>query len=379
MKGSLQEKSGKYYAVFRVNGVLKWFNTHISTKKGNRRKAQAVLNKLLAEYEENQNMFNKIEFTDYIQKYLDGAKNSIDTITYEGYLQCAKHIIPYFSQKKIMLQDIKISDIEGYYNSKATGGRLDGKEGGLSLRTIKMHGVLLNLVMKQAVYEGLISNNPCSYAKYPTAIAKKKQEPTFYTIQQCNQLLDCIKGTPLYNMVYITFMYGLRRSELMGLRWNAVDFENNIISIYHTVVMQKTVVRKDKTKNITSKRTYPLLPEIKSMLEEMLVEQKKNEIFYDSYYNNTGYIFVKPDGTPYYPSYPTHELAKALKKYKLPHIRWHDLRHSCASMLIEKGWHMKDISEWLGHADIGTTMNIYGHISMEHKRELGYSLKGLLA
>ena len=78
------------------------------------------------------------------------------------------------------------------------------------------------------------------------------------------------------------------------------------------------------------------------------------------------------------PRYPTHELHKVLKKYNLPHIRWHDLRHSCASMLIEKGWHMKDISEWLGHSDITTTMNIYGHISMEHKKELGYSLEGLL-
>lgn len=227
-------------------------------------------------------------------------------------------------------------------------------------------------------YERLISDNPCSYAKYPTTIANKKQEPSFYNIQQCNTLLNCVRGTPLYNMIYITFMYGLRRSELMGLKWNAIDFENDTISIQHTVVMQDTIVRKDKTKNITSKRRYPLLPDIKILLKEMSAKQKENEKLFGACYNYTDYIFVKADGSPYYPSYPTHELQKVLKKYNLPHIRWHDLRHSTASMLIEKGWHMKDISEWLGHSDIGTTMNIYGHISMEHKKELGNSLSGIL-
>ena len=108
-------------------------------------------------------------------------------------------------------------------------------------------------------------------------------------------------------------------------------------------------------------------------------KQKKNKEFFKNCYSDSGYIFAKEDGTPYYPSYPSHELQKVLKKNELPHIRFHDLRHSCASMLILRGWNMKDISEWLGHADISTTMNIYGHISMKHKRELGQGLKGMFS
>ncbi len=115
------------------------------------------------------------------------------------------------------------------------------------------------------------------------------------------------------------------------------------------------------------------------LLDEMLDEQERNRKLFRNCYIESGYIFVKQDGKPYYPSYPTHELSKIITKNNLPHIRWHDLRHSTASMLIEKGWHMKDISNWLGHADIGTTMNIYGHISMEHKRQLGNSLSGLIS
>jgi len=80
-----------------------------------------------------------------------------------------------------------------------------------------------------------------------------------------------------------------------------------------------------------------------------------------------------------YPSCPSHSLQKILEKNELPHIRWHDLRHSCASMLILKSWQMKEISDWLGHADIGTTMNIYGHLDIGHKRELGNTLNGMFS
>ena len=142
--------------------------------------------------------------------------------------------------------------------------------------------------------------------------------------------------------------------------------------------MNSEIVKKDRTKTKSSNRVYPLIPETRAILLRLKQQQADYRAFFGNTYHETGYVFVHEDGREYYPSYPTHELSKALKKHNLPHIRWHDLRHSTASMLIEKGWHMKDISEWLGHSDIGTTMNIYGHISMEHKKELGNSLIGLL-
>lgn len=379
MKGSLQEKSGKYYAVFRVNGKQKWVNLQISTSRGNKRKAETALSELITQYNNNPNIFDRVLFTDYIKKWLKKVKSNVDIVTYEGYRQYAeKHIIPYFESKNIMLQDVLISDIEGYYSFKAVSGRLDGKRGGLSLRTIKLHGVVLSLVLKQAVYEKLIKDNPCTYARYPTSnISVIKKEPTFYTVAECNRLLEVIKDMPLYEMVYMTFIYGLRRSELLGLKWDAVDFKKNTISICHTVVLQNEVVHKDKTKNPSSKRTYPLLPDVRSMLEKMLEKQKSDKSLFGNCYSETGYVFVKQDGSAYYPSYPTHELSKVLKNNNLPHIRWHDLRHSTASMLIEKGWNMKDVSEWLGHSSITTTLDIYSHVSMEHKQQLGNSLNNL--
>lgn len=377
INGSLQVKNGKYYAVLRINGKQKWINLNIEEKKGNKRKAEQALSETILMYSENPSLADKINFHEYIKEWLKSVRPQVDIITYEGYKQCIdNHISPYFEDKSLKLQDISIKDIEDYYNFKAVSGRLDGKDGGLSQSTLKRHRILLSLTFKKAIRDGLLKYNPCEYAKMPKFTAKKSIAK-FYTAEQCQELLTAVKGTPLYDMIYITIMYGLRRSELLGLRWQSVDMINNIITINHTVTLQNEVVAKDNTKNKTSNRVYPIIKEIKEILIRLKKEQLEYKKLFGNCYTDSGYIFTKADGTPYYPSYPTHELQKALKKNNLPHIRWHDLRHTTASLLILKKWQMKEISEWLGHADITTTMNIYGHINLDHKRALGNTLSGL--
>ncbi len=333
---------------------------------------------LVTQYQKNPNEFKRVGFVDYIKKWLKEVKPQVDVVTFEGYIQYAeKHIIPYFQQKGLALQDVTIQDIEEYYNYKSVCGRLDGKEGGLSYRTIKLHSIVINLVFKMAMRDGVLSKNPCEYAKLPQ---KEKTKPIakFYSAQQCKELLNAVAGTPLYDMIYLSTIYGLRRSELLGIKWSAIDLENDTLSIKHTVVKNSSVVEKDKTKNKSSERVYPLLPDIKQILLTIQKQQRKNREIFGNCYVENDYVFTKEDGSRYYPEYPTKTLQKQLKKHNLPHIRWHDLRHTAASLLLVKNWSMKDISEWLGHADIGTTMNIYGHLSMEHKRQISVSLDGLL-
>ena len=206
-----------------------------------------------------------------------------------------------------------------------------------------------------------------------------KNKIAFYTVGDIKKLFEVIEGTVLYDMVYITFMYGLRRSELMGLQWSAVDFEDNTITIQHTVEVQTNlVIVKDSTKNRSSNRMYPMLSDMREILLRLKREQEDNKKTFGNCYTDTDYVFARPDGKMFYPSYPSKLLKKVLVRNNLKYIRFHDLRHSCASMLIMKGWQMKDISDWLGHADIGTTMNIYGHLNMEYKRKLGKQLENLL-
>ena len=199
MNGSLQKKSGKYYVVFRKDGEQKWIKTGIDVKGNNLHKAQEKMNEILYEYSNNPEMFNNVLFTTYIRQWLNKVEKEVDTITYKGYEQYAtKHIIPYFEPLKLKLKDVTTADIEGYYNNKAVSGRLDGKEGGLSYRTIKLHSVTLNRVFKYAKKSRLIKENPCIDAEIPRNAQKSEKKSEIYTSEQCKELLKIIKGTPLY-------------------------------------------------------------------------------------------------------------------------------------------------------------------------------------
>lgn len=301
MKGCLQSKGKNYYAVIPVNGKRKWINLHIPTEKGNKRKAEQAMNQLVNEYYNNRDMFNKIDFVVFARKWLKYVSKHVDEITYIGYTQYVeKHIIPFYEQSGIKVQDMTIKDVESYYNYKFVSGRLDGKESGLSLRTIKLHGVALSQIFEYAIYSGLIKENPCKHAKFPKESSNTSHTVSFYTLNQCNELLNKTNGTPLYNMIYITFLYGLRRSELMGLKWDAIDFVNDTLTIKHTVVLNTKVVQKDKTKNRTSNRTYPLLPEVREILIDLQKQQNNNKEELRSAYKESGYVFAKADGTAYY-------------------------------------------------------------------------------
>lgn len=242
---------------------------------------------------------------------------------------------------------------------------MDGK-GGLSYNSVRLHRAVINLVLQYAVDENLLAHNPNQYAWIP----KDNQTPkkiNFYNAEQVAELLELFCGRVLELMILITTYYGLRRSEMNGITWRSIDLVNDTITIQRVVVLKKTIHRKEKTKNKFSNRTYPLLPDIKKKLLQLAEIQKRNRERYGEFYFESDEIFVRPNGKPYYPSYSSHEFRKLMKQFvaegktKLPIYRWHDLRHSCASILLSLGWSMKDISEWLGHADIQTT-RIYMHM-----------------
>lgn len=383
MSGSLHKRGKNWYTTFYLNGKRIERSLGITAvdrgRTVNKRQAEEAMRKLIAEYSDNPERFNNITFADYVEKWLKRKAASVEVGTIEGYKgYCDAHIIPYFEQNGLKLSQVTTKDIEAYYNAKATGGRLDGKPGGLSIVSIRKHKALLNQIFQDALREDLIVTNPCQYAKMPKIKTKQENVWHIYTAEQCNELLELVKGTIIYDMLYITFIYGLRRSELMGLKWSAVDFGKNEIEICHTITTQKTISAKDGTKNSSSHRTYPLLKEIREMLLARQKQQDEYRQIFGNRYQDTGYIFVKENGEQYHPGYPSKKLHKIIKRNNLPSLRWHDLRHSCASMLLDKGWKMKEISDWLGHQDISTTMNLYTHLNIDHKRQLAESLTGTL-
>ena len=174
-------------------------------------------------------------------------------------------------------------------------------------------------------------------------------------------------------------MYGLRRSEIAGLKWSAIDFENDTLTVQNTVTKFKSEIAKDRKKNKASNRILPLNSDIKNYLQKLQAQQLQDRLFLGVAYQDTEYICRWPDGRPMRCDYLSRAFKNLLAKHELPSIRLHDLRHSCASYMLKMGCSMKEVADWLGHADIKTSMNVYAHLDIEAKKSVADRFSSILS
>lgn len=378
MTGSLQVKNGKYYMV--LNGVengkrkQRWVSTGL-TEKGNKRKAERMLRERLAEEERKapSGEATNILFTDYLQRWLALSERRVDEVTMQSYRMLSlRHVLPWFQERCLTLSEVSRKVIQEFLDEKGRCGRLDGK-GGLGPKSLRELKNILNQTLNEAVREELLTVNPCNLLRLPP---KETSRAQFYTSEQLKALLTAVKEEPLYPLIRTAVVYGLRRSELLGLKWDGLDFENDTLAIRHTVVKVYSTVAKDKTKTKSSYRSFPLPPEMRDLFLSLRADQERNRRLLGKDYVQTDYVFCWPDGRPFTSDYVSHRFGKLLKKYGLPHIRFHDLRHSCASFFINQGCDLKQVQEWMGHSDISTTANIYGHLETQRKNAMAAMVSG---
>ena len=198
---------------------------------------------------------------------------------------------------------------------------------------------------------------------------QRKTKGDYYLDSEVLRLFEIIKGHKIELVILLTAFYGLRRSEVIGLKWNAFDFKHDCVSIRHTVTIcnvkgERLTIKKDKAKNKSSLRTYPLIPFLKERLLEAREQQEENRKLCGRAYNkeNLGYVCVDVIGNLIKPNYVSSTFGKLLEKHNMRHIRFHDLRHTCASLLLANGVPMEQVKEWLGHSEISTTVDIYGYV-----------------
>jgi integrase len=377
----LQDKGGRYYCVINYkdgeNRRQKWIALGISTKES-KQKALKLMEEKRAEFESRMCLAGSTTyFVDYIEKWLNERKGVVQQTTWEGdETYVYRHIIPYFEPLKLLLVDVKPIHIKQYYEYKYTQGRLDGKEGGLSISTLKKHALILKQSLDCAVLEEYIVSNPTAVVKMP-AKEIPVREKKFLTLEEANEVIQAFQGHPLQAMIYVTLYYGLRKSEVLGLRWSSIDFRRNTLIINHSVVKVKGgSIAKDQMKTASSYREYELIEDVRKVLLELRAAQEVNRRLFQSEYIDNDYIFKWENGKPFRPDTITRSVERHLKAKGLPEITYHTLRHSTASILYDMGWDIMDIKHWLRHSSIDVTADIYTHISNNRKKKLSQKLVG---
>ena len=242
---------------------------------------------------------------------------------------------------------------------------------GVSANTVIHRHANIRKALQHAFKLGLIDTNPADRIERPK---KEKFVGSAYEEDELNRLFEIVKGDPIELGVILGAFYGLRRSEALGLRWDAIDFERNTINIRHIVTNAKIdgkceIVCADRAKTKSSLRSLPLVDNIREKLLALKEQQKENKRICGNCYNREydGYVFVDAMGNIFNPRNLSSNFSKLLEMKGLRHIRFHDLRHSCASLLLANDVPMKQIQEWLGHSDISTTANIYSHLDYKSK------------
>ena len=369
---NLQEKNDFYYIVLSYKDAAgkrktKWEATGLSVKR-NKKKAEALLlerrrNFMVPTAPAEIRLDDDILFSDFMLKWLEVAKSTIQITTYASYQGMVERVIvPYFRKRGIKLVDLKATDLQDFYNKQ--------------LERVKANSVIhyhanIHKALKYAVKIDLIPTNPADKVERPK---KNEFKGSYYSADEIHALTEVAEGTKLEIPVLLASFYGLRRSEVLGLKWDAIDFEANTLEIKHIVTQasidgKKVLVQADRAKTKSSLRTLPLVPPIRDRLLMLKGQQDTYRRLCGKSYNRDylGYLCVDEIGNIIRPNYVSEQFPKLLEKNGLRPIRFHDLRHSCASLLLANGVPMKQIQEWLGHSDFSTTANIYAHLDYASK------------
>lgn len=344
----------------------KYIPTDLLATKRNLAQANAMLYTEMQKYGAGEHM----RFDLYCQEWLKRKKLEVEITTYEGYAYKIQHIIDYFSACGLTLGEIEpqhIKDFYGYLLTKEKSCQAQRAVKGLSNRSIKDISVLLRSILEEACDLEYIRHNPAARIKTPKK-PETKMKRSYIGVDELATFLNAIKGHRLETAFIFALFFGLRREEVLGLKWSAI--RDGKLYIENTVAKMKTTVEKDRTKTYSSHRSYFITPEINSMLNSIKANQERYKRLYGKEYHDSEYIFTWENGKPYSPDYLTKSFKKVVRRNDSldDSLRLHDLRASCISILIHNGNDFKDVQTYVGHKDGQTTMNIYAR-SNENQQE----------
>lgn len=370
-RGNIRERSKGSYTItisLPSDPITKKRKQKYYTFKGTKKEAEKFLTEKLRELDmglivDNTNM----NFSDYLDFWLkNSCKDRLSINTYEEYeLKVNKHIKPYLGN--IKLDKLKTLQIQNFYTLKL--------EGELSPRTVMSFHKIIHRALEQAVKWQLIPYNVANGVEKPKV---SQEETQILNEVELKCLISKAKNTNLYIPIVIGAYTGMRRGEVLGLTWDNVNLNDGTIRISKTLssTKQGIVFTEPKTKN--SNRKIAISKSVVEILKRNKVEQLKNKMRLGNSYKDNNMVCCKENGDFIDPKNFSRDFHNLVVKSGIKNIRFHDLRHTHASLLVKLGVHPKEISTRLGHSDVSITMNIYSHIYEETDKETANAFEKLV-
>ena len=303
-----------------------------------------------------------ITVAEWFTQWLPIIEKQVRPNTFRGYKgNMTNHIIPYFEELNIPIEQVTYRHIQAYYDSKI---------GVLSATSIRHHAENMSKAFEDAIFRELLAFNPTKRAKPPKM---KKFKAEFLNLKEIEQLLSLFKGNIIELPVTLCSIYGFRRSEVLGLKWENIDFVGRTIYIVETLQQHTGGDYTDDTKTESSTRTMPMTDTAYYLLMHKKREQEQMKKLMKKRYIDTDYVCTQRSGKPISPNYLSkhfHAVAKDVFKK----VRLHDLRHSAATNLLEMGFSVAQVAEWLGHSSPEITLRFYAHATKESKVKIANAL-----
>jgi len=353
MRGSIRQRGKNSWQIQIYTGKMPdgRYHRHLETVRGRKGDAQKRLTELLAGLDKG---FyappGKLTLANLLSQWLQGyVKTNCSIRTLDAVQSiAAHHLIPALGH--IQLKQLQPSMIQGYYSQARQR---------LSARSVHYHHRILKQTLKYAVRQGYLARNPCDLVDPPSPKGKPMRT---LTQSEVTDLLIAASGNKHYPVIYTAVSTGLRQAELLGLRWRDIDIAARSISVNRTLYKRRGICQFNEPKTAHSRRQVAMTFKLADFLGEYRLERERLYHQFGKAVTLDDLLFANHEGNPIDPGVLTHNFARIAKRASLKNVRFHDLRHTFASLMLHRGVAPKIISEALGHASVAFTMDVYSHI-----------------
>jgi integrase len=379
----------------RYHVMLSWYENDVRKQKSkttgikvagnNKRKAEEARKQILKEWEQavSENRTD-ILFSDYMKQWLEDIRYTLAESTYHSYKETIYNVIcPYFEERRIKLHDLTHKHIQDFYTYKQNGSET---RKGVSPNTIHHYHANLRKALNDAyIINDLIPSNPAVKVILPRVVEFKCNP---YSQAEIKSLADSVIGTRLEVPVLLASWFGMSRGEILGIKWQAISFEEKTLRVFGTVTnkgsgkpSENEVYRHHEAKRSKRLRSFPLSDKQVRYLQALKQKQIENRLLCGDSYNTeyTDFVCVDDVGDKIRLNYVTKAFSDMFSKLGLRKIRFHDLRHTNISLLLEAGIPLKELQDWAGHANLSTTADIYAHIQANTKMRLTDTMSNILS